>query len=368
MPLSCYITPVFKIKSSNFGIFVMREKIVALVACLIIFTTVLIIGVTTVVRSNTKSEKPAEQPLEQTVVPPAPTEITPPPPVIKPPEKKYRFKRAKRSENRLPFDFSTAARLPKHLEQYRYTAGILVDLDSRKVLWQHNSKKPVPIASLTKLLTIYTAFEEMEKREDITLKTRITVSLECTHADKVKINLKPGEKIPLNELFIYAMLRSANDAAHLIAEFFGNGENDVFIRKMNNYAALAGMTDSQFFNANGLPIYGQKPEDTKMNTASCLDMVKLIDRIYDYPKILQYTSLREINTPYGVIRNGNRLLHNNSGMEGLKTGYTNAAGNCLAFSCRKNGRRLVGVVTGFAKRQNCFDFTAKLLAWGFQKK
>ncbi|MBE6402571.1 MAG: D-alanyl-D-alanine carboxypeptidase [Lentisphaerae bacterium] len=346
----------------------MREKIIALIACLIIFTVVLVIGVTTVVRSNARPESTPQKPLKQPVAVPAPAENPPAPAVVKTPVKKYRFKRSDRFINRQAFDFATAARLPKALAKYRYTAGILVDLDSRKVLWHQNSQKPVPIASLTKLLTIYTAFEEMEKHEDINLKTRVTVSLECAAADKVKMNLKPGEKIPLNELFIYSMLRSANDAAHLIAEYFGNGESDVFVKKMNDCAQLIGMTGSQFFNANGLPIYGQKPEDTKMNIASCQDMVKLIDNLYDYPKILQYTSLREINTPYGVIRNGNRLLGSIRGMEGLKTGYTNAAGNCLAFSCRQNGRRLAGVVTGFAKRRNCFDFTAKLLDWGFRRK
>ena len=344
----------------------MREKIIALIACLIIFTAVLIIGVTTVARGTAKPAKKADVPPPGAAAP-APA-VPAPPAVVKVPVKQYRFKRTDRAESRQPFDFSTAGRLPKGLSQYQFKAGILVDLDSRKGLWQQNSKTSVPIASLTKLLTIYTAFEELENREDITLNTRVTVSLECANADKVKMNLKPGEKIPLNELFIYAMLRSANDAAHLISEYFGNGENDLFIKKMNRCAYKIGMTDSQFFNANGLPIYGKTPEETKMNTASCLDMVKLIDRIYDYPKILQYTSLREVNTPYGVIRNGNRLLGSVQGMEGLKTGYTNAAGNCLAFSCRKNGRRLVGVVTGFAKRQNCFDFTAKLLDWGFRSK
>ena len=369
MLLLCYITHCIQDKMFKMRIFVMREKIIALVACLIIFTTVLIIGATTAARSSSKPANADTPKSPQPVVAETPMSAPVPAPAPAPaPVKQYRFKRSDRVVSRQPFDFSTAARLPKSFAPYHCKAGILVDLDSRKVLWQQSGKTPVPIASLTKLLTLYTAFEELEKRDDITLNTKVTVSLECANADKVKMNLKPGEKIPLNELFIYAMLRSANDAAHLIAEYFGNGENDLFIKKMNRYAYKIGMTDSNFFNANGLPIYGKTPEETKMNTASCLDMVKLIDRIYDYPKILQYTSLREVNTPYGIIRNGNRLLGSVQGMEGLKTGYTNAAGHCLAFSCRKNGRRLVGVVTGFAKRQNCFDFAAKLLDWGFRNK
>ena len=355
----------------------MREKIIALVVCFIIFTVVLVIGISTAARSSAR-EKIKSIPTA-VPTPPPPLEVPQEPPAVSQvpvagtnyshvqTAKQYRFKRIDRTANRVLFDESQTARLPKAMAQYRFKAGILVDLDNHKILWQQNSKAPVPIASLTKLLTIYTAFEELEKREEVDLNTKITVSLECTNADKVKMNLKPGEKIPLNDLFIYAMLRSANDAAHLIAEYFGNGENSTFIKKMNRTAYLAGMTEGSFHNANGLPIYGKKPEDTLMNKASCLDMVKLIDRLYDYPQIIKYTSLREINTPYGNIRNGNRLLWSIKGMEGLKTGYTNAAGNCLAFSCKRNGKRLAGVVTGFSKRQNCFDFTAKLLDWGFRK-
>lgn len=354
---------------------VMREKIIALVVCFIIFTVVLVIGISTAARSSARENIKNDAAAMQQLPPPIkslqlPQELSMQPAETVPmpqPVKQYRFKRADRTVNRVRFDASRTSKLPATMAKYRFNAGILVDLDNHKILWQQNSKAPVPIASLTKLLTVYTAFEELEKREEIDLKTKVTVSLECANADKVKMNLKPGEKIPLNDLFIYSMLRSANDAAHLVAEYFGNGENSTFIKKMNRTAYRIGMEEGRFYNANGLPIYGKKPEDTLMNKASCLDMVKLIDRLYDYPQIIKYTSLREANTPYGIIRNGNRLLGSIKGMEGLKTGYTNAAGNCLAFSCKRNGKRLAGVVTGFSKRQNCFDFTARLLDWGFRQ-
>ena len=245
----------------------MREKVIALIVCLMIFVTVLIVGVTTAARSSARQHKPAQpkvstqQEITKNITTAQPAKIQVPPA----PVKKYRFKRSDRRANPTPFDFSSAVQLPKSFAKYRYSAGILVDLDSRKVLWQQSSQKAVPIASLTKLLTIYTAFEELEKRDEINLKTRVTVSLESAGADKVKMNLKPGEKIPLNELFIYAMLKSANDAAHQIAEYFGNGENDLFIKKMNRYAHIIGMSESRFYNANGLPIYGKTPEQTLMN-------------------------------------------------------------------------------------------------------
>ena len=135
---------------------------------------------------------------------------------------------------------------------------------------------------------------------------------------------------------------------------------------MNQKAQDIGMTSSKFFNANGLTIYKQSTNETFMNTASCQDMLKLIERIYEYPAILRYTSSRKASSRYGELSNGNRLLGMVQGVNGMKTGYTNAAGHCLSFSCIRNGRRLIGVLTGFSKRQNCFDCAAKLIEWGYK--
>ena len=340
----------------------MRERVIALIVCSMIFVAVLIIGVITAARSTVRTE-----PEKPVAVEKAPVQPLPPPPPEEPPPKKTRYKR--RNAPAVYSNFINPAapvKLPGNLAAYKFKAGILVDLNTRKVLWSKNASIPVPIASLTKLLTIYTAFEELEQREELNLHSLVTVSRECTLAAPVKIRLTPGEKVKLHHLFIYSMLKSANDASHLLAEYFGYGDSSRFIAMMNNKAREINMTSSSFVNANGLPIYGTTPQDVQMNRASCMDMVKLIERLYEYPMIIRYTSSRQTTTPRGTLNNGNRLLGAVPGMEGLKTGYTNAAGNCLAFSCRRNGRRLVGVVTGFSKRQNCFDFTRKLLEWGFK--
>ena len=344
----------------------MRERIIGIIACSVIFITVLIIAVTTAARGSVRTprlpgtgEAVTSQPKTETSA--ENNDLSDEPPPVQ-----YRYKRANHHSAPLPdFIAGNNRGLNQNLRQYQFKAGILIDLNSRKILWEKNSTAPVPIASLTKLLTIYTAFEELERRSEIALNSPVTVSQECTLAAPVRINLKPGEKVTLHELFIYAMLRSANDAAHLIAEYFGYGDSRRFVRLMNTKASEIGMTSAKFYNANGLPIYGSTPQTTFMNVASCQDMARLIERIYDYPMILRYTSCKEKNTRHGNLVNGNRLLGSVRGMQGMKTGYTNAAGHCLAFSCSRNGRRLIGVVTGFSKRQNCFDFTAKLLEWGF---
>lgn len=345
-----------------------RDRIIAIAVCSIIFITVLIIGTVTATRSSQAPQSAAAKNSRTTAEKKAEAAPETSPQPTPQPVKKTRFKK-QRAVTGMPFDHSTAMLLPKRLNNYAFTSGILVDLDSRKVLWKKNSSKPVPIASLSKLMTIYTAFEEIEQRPDLELTALATVSLECAQAAKVNLNLKPGEKIQLHELFIYAMLYSANDAAHLIAEYFGYGNSSSFIKLMNSKASEIGMTSHRFYNANGLPIYSPsgKIQDTKMNTVSCEDMVILIDHIYEYPMILYYTSCREMKTRHGHLRSGNLLLSTVKGMEGLKTGYTNAAGNCLAFSCKRNGRRLAGVVTGFAKRKSCFEFTKELIEWGFMR-
>lgn len=337
----------------------MRERIVAIAACSIIFLAVVVIAAITIANSR-QLQKAAPGSVNTA---PAITEQTAPPP---PPPPKRRFKRPDAEDFRADFDYTQVKQLTGSLANYQFKAGILVDLTNRKVLWEKNSSAAVPIASLTKLLTIYTAFEELEHREEIGLDSLVTVSHECSTVNPVRAGLKPGDKIPLHDVFVCAMLKSANDAAHLIAEYFGYGDSSCFIDLMNQKAGEIGMASSKFFNANGLPIYSQNPNDTKMNMASCQDMVKLIDRIYDYPMIIRYTRAAQANTKVGNMNNGNRLLGVVPGMEGLKTGYTKAAGHCLAFSCSRNGRRLVGVVTGFTKRQNCFTFVSRLLEWGYK--
>ncbi len=292
-----------------------------------------------------------------------PEEPAPPPP---PPAPVYRYKVEPQTAGfGQPFDYSTARVLPENLRPFKMKAGILIDLDRRKVIWEYNSHAPVPIASLTKLLTIYTAFEELERRPSIDLDSLATVSIDATETAPVKMHFKPGEKVSVHELFTCAMLKSANDAAHLIAEYFGNGRTANFIAMMNDKAREIGMTQSHFVNANGLPIYSQN-EATKMNTASANDFALLIERVYEYPMILRYTGLQQAATAHGPVANGNRLLGKVPGMEGMKTGFTQAAGHCLAFSCRRNGRRLIGMVTGFQKRPDCFLFAEKLLDWGFR--
>jgi len=329
-----------------------RDKIIAAAACSLIFLIVMTITIVTITRGSTPS-----RPLQQQY------KLTPPP------KQEYKLQRQQKTEKEAPnrpqygnFASSNMLELPARFKKYKYSAGIIVDLTNRRILWAKNEDKILPIASISKLMTLYTALDIMKQR-GVGLKTTVEVTRRCTLENPVKAPLKVGSKISLDDLFKYAMLKSANDAAYLIAEYFGNGDAGSFIRKMNSQARSIGMKSSHFVNANGLPIY--QGNYAKMNKSSCMDLILLMERIAEQPQIMRYTAMKEALMPDGKeIKNGNRLLGSVRGMNGMKTGYTNAAGHCLAFSCKRNNRMLIGVVLGCPKRERDI-FTRELIEWGF---
>lgn len=246
--------------------------------------------------------------------------------------------------------------------------GILVDADTHQVLWEKDSLVPTPIASLSKLMTIYMVMEELEKIDKPDLDSLVTISLSSCQVAPVKANLKPGEKVPLRILLALLMVRSANDAAHQVAEFFGDGHERNFIIAMNEKAREIGMTTARFVNPNGLPIY-RNEQPALMNVCSVYDLARLAERVTEYPQIMDLAALRQFEFRPGVtFNNTNHLLNSSPGTDGLKTGFTQASGHCLAFSSVRDGRRLIGVVTGFRKRPECFQFSREVLEWGFSRQ
>ncbi len=294
---------------------------------------------------------------------------TPEPPVIR----RYRAPSASPNFDR-PFDYAGAVsgNIPVLKSSSGARSGILVDLDSHRVLWEKNSREAQPIASLTKLMTFLVVMDELEKGDRPNFDSPVTVSTDSTNANPVKINLRAGEKVPLRDLMTAMMMMSANDAAQQIAEYFGDGRMAGFVELMNLRAGEIGMTESVFHNPNGLPIY-RKNAETLMNRASPLDMMVLIEHVFEYPQLFEWTNAKQRNYREGTaaareLGNSNRLLGAVPGVDGLKTGYTDAAGHCLAFSAVRNGRRLVGVALGFDKRDDLFAFSREAIEWGYQQQ
>jgi D-alanyl-D-alanine carboxypeptidase len=216
-------------------------------------------------------------------------------------------------------------------------ASIIVDGNSGTTLSSNNPDGIRHPASLTKIMTLYLLFEQLE-RGKMKLDTEMDVSERASEQAPTKLGLKPGQTIKVEDAIKGLVTRSANDAAVVIAEAIGGDEDD-FATLMTRKARALGMTKTVYRNANGLP------NDEQVTTAR--DQATLGRAIQDrFPRYYRYFSTSVFNYRGQSIRNHNRLLGNVEGVDGIKTGYTRASGFNLVTSMRRGNRHLVGVVLG----------------------
>ncbi len=272
-----------------------------------------------------------------------------------------------------PFDHSSAVReLPEKTVPGEKNAktGIVVDLDSRKVLWEKKADAQVPVASMVKMMTLLLAFEAMEANPEIRLDTPVQISREVLRVPRTGvIYLDPRETLPLSDLLKAVTIKSANDAAVQVAILFG-GTHEKFIQMMNTRALELGMIGTRFVSACGLP-----DSDKQESVSTARDMVILGERLLEYPKILEWSQIqldyiRKDSKPFMLNTTNNLINPHYPGVDGLKTGFTNGAGFCLTFSALRNNRRIVGCVTGFpqAKQPGGRDpFARKLIDWAYTR-
>ena len=242
--------------------------------------------------------------------------------------------------------------------------GILVDPSTRKVLWAKGADRAVPIASMTKMMTLLLV-EEAIAQGKIKRDTVIPVTEAAYRIGGSQVWLDPRESFPLNELLKAIAIKSANDAAFLVGEYLGEGDIDVFVARMNARARELNMTHTSFYDAHGL---GDKQK--RSNLASAHDMVLLAERLLNYKEVVKLASTR-----MDTFRNGKMELKNHNdlvfqrveGVDGLKTGYTDASGYCVTFTCVRGGRRLIGCVTGFRRSKDRNTFCRALLDWGYSQ-
>ena len=216
-------------------------------------------------------------------------------------------------------------------------AAFVVDANNGQVLHAAQADEPRYPASLTKMMTLYMAFEAIEQgRASYT--TRIRVSQEAASQPPTKLDLDPGETILLIDAMKALITKSANDAAVAVAEHFG-GTEARFARMMTDKARLFGMSGTTFRNASGLPDPGQ--------VTTARDMVRLALRLQDdFPQHYKLFSIRSFTYEGSSYRNHNNLLYRYQGTDGIKTGYTRASGFNLVSSVRRGGRHVIGAVFG----------------------
>lgn len=216
-------------------------------------------------------------------------------------------------------------------------ASIVYDVNSGRVLQATNADAHRHPASVTKVMTLYMLFEQLETGR-FKLNTELPVSREAASQAPSKLGLSPGESISVEDAIKALVTKSANDIAVVVAEAIG-GDEERFAAMMTKKARSIGMSRTLFRNASGLP----NPE--QVTTAR--DLVTLGKAIQDrYPKYYPYFGTRVFTYDGRGHRNHNRLLGRVEGVDGIKTGYTRASGFNLLTSAKADGRHLITVVLG----------------------
>ncbi len=238
-------------------------------------------------------------------------------------------------------------------------AALVMDARTGEVLHSRNADTRLHPASLTKMMTLYIAFEAI-RRGEISLDTVVTISRNAAAEPPSRLGLKPGQKIRLRYLIRAAAIKSANDAATAIGEAI-SGSETAFARRMNRTAKALGMTRTTFRNASGLTAKGH------LSTAR--DMAILGRHLlYDFPEYYNLFSRRTADAGIRRVANTNRkFLAAYKGADGIKTGYTRAAGFNLVASAERGNVRIIGVLFGGRSTASRNARMAELLDMGFRR-
>lgn len=236
-------------------------------------------------------------------------------------------------------------------------AALVMDARTGEVLYEKNADTRLHPASLTKMMTLYIAFEAIERGE-ISLDTMVTVSRNAAAQPPSRLGLKAGQKIAIRYLIRAAAIKSANDAASAIGDHIG-GDEEGFARRMNRTANALGMKNTSFRNANGLTRQGH------LSTAR--DMTLLGRRLfYDFPQYYNIFSRRTADAGMAQVANTNRrFLDAYEGADGIKTGYTSPAGFNLTASAQRGKKRIIASVFGGTSTAQRNAKMAELLDIGF---
>ncbi|MGA8171253.1 MAG: D-alanyl-D-alanine carboxypeptidase family protein, partial [Methylocystis sp.] len=221
----------------------------------------------------------------------------------------------------------------------RGVAAIVVDGNSGRTLFGVNENQQRHPASVTKVMTLYLLFEELEKGR-LRLDSPLMISQHAAAQAPSKLGLEPGETIAVEHAIKAVVTKSANDIAVAIAENIG-GDEESFARMMTSKAHALGMHGTHFANASGLP------NSEQLTTAR--DLAVLGRAIQDrFPRYYRFFSTHSFAYRGSIMRNHNHLLGRVEGMDGIKTGYTAASGFNLLTSVHRDGRHIVAVVLGGA--------------------
>lgn len=239
-------------------------------------------------------------------------------------------------------------------------AQVLMEYGTGQILSENNSKEHLPIASVTKLMTLLLALEAVDNGV-LNLEQKLTASENAAGMGGSQVFIDANAEYTVENLLHAIVISSANDASVVIAEAISGNEAD-FVVKMNEKAKSLGANDTNYGNCTGLPC---------ANAYSCAYDVALImkevlkhQHYFDMSKIW----MEDFQHPSGRITemaNTNKLLRSYNGCDAGKTGSTNEAGFCMSVTAKRNNMRLIAVVLGADTSKNRFNTCAKMFDWGF---
>lgn len=248
-----------------------------------------------------------------------------------------------------------------------YVGAIAVDAATGRVLFERNADVVARPASVTKLMTLLLCIEDMHAlKYDPT--TRVTASVRCSREKPSVVGLKPGQSMTVDDLLMSIMVKSANDAAVLLAENstaknagreIQRGDLQAFVMRMNSKAKELGMKNTHYETPNGYP----PPPGSKrpFDTSTCRDLVKLARAVLRYPEVFRFTKtklctvtdgagnpLKMVNHNNILVKDKQKILNEKgeSEVDGLKTGYIDAGGSSIVLTASRNGKRAIVVVVG----------------------
>ena len=236
--------------------------------------------------------------------------------------------------------------------------AIVMDFDTNEILFEKNSNIKTPPASMTKIMTVYAAFDRL-KNTDLSIENECVVSAKAYKMGGSRTFLEIDDKVSIDELLKGIIIQSGNDASVALAECLAGTEDD-FAKLMNVYAKRIGMRNTNFLNSSGWP------EDNHYSTVYDLALLSN-SLINEFPDLYLYFSDKEFT--YNDIKqpNRNKLLSSVQGADGLKTGFTRASGWGISATAKREDRRITVVINGTNSSRSRLNEASNLINWAFSQ-
>ncbi len=236
--------------------------------------------------------------------------------------------------------------------------AIIIDFDTNEVLFEKNSNNKVIPASMTKIMTVYVAFDRI-KNTDFSILNNCIISPKAYKMGGSRTFLEIDDQVTVDDLLKGIIVQSGNDASIALAECLAGTERD-FSKLMNVYAKRLGMLNTNFTNSSGWP------DDDHYSTV--YDLAILSNAlIKDFPKLYSYFSMEEFTYNEISQPNRNKLLKKVQGADGLKTGFTKKSGWGIAATAKRNNRRVTVVINGTNSSRSRLNESSNLINWAFNQ-